>query len=379
MAAGVRLGKFGVQTFAASALPEILKSFDKPWTGTIDDELVAEARRHDVGPLVYHAIALRGGWDRQSSTAHEAFSQMAAEAALFEELNSQQVRRVLAALTGAGLAPLVFKGAALAYRHYPRPWLRPREDTDLIVRQDDVDEAAAIFERLGYSRVPRPTGDLVTHQFAYRTTAQGICHEFDVHWRISDPEVFADVLSFEALDRESVPLPALGPGARAIGDAHALVVACTHRVAHHYDTESLLWLYDIDLLARQLDGRGWTLVTAIAADKQIRQVCSRGLSLSARLFGTPVPAGVCELLARRPDVEPTAAYLRDGLRRVDLLQSDLGALNGWSARAKLLREHLFPPPAYILKSYGQTRGFLLPALYVHRIMRGAVDWLRPLR
>jgi putative nucleotidyltransferase-like protein len=363
----------------ASALPAILTRSDEPWNGTIDDELVAEARRHDVGPLLYHVLSLAGAWERQSSHAHDAFAQMAAEAVLFDELSRQDLRQVLDALATAGLAPLLFKGAALAYRHYARPWLRPRLDTDLLIREDEADDAAAVFERLGYLRVPRPTGKHVTHQFNYRTTSQGICLEYDVHCRLLDPQVFSSLLSYDELAREAVPVPPLGPAARAIGDVHALIVACTHRVAHHYDTESLLWLYDIDLLVRRLDERGWTEITGLASERRVRQVCARGLGLAADLFGAPVPPEVWAHLTSTHEVEPTAAYLRPHLRRVDILCSNLHALGGWRVRAQLLREHLLPAPRYILASYGQTRASLLPVLYVHRILRGAFKWFRPLR
>lgn len=364
---------------AASALPAILNRSGEPWNGIIDDELVAEARRHDVAPLVYHALNLAGAWPRQSSQVHDAFAQMAAEAALFDEFSRQNLRQVLDALAQAGLAPLLFKGAALAYRHYAQPWLRPRLDTDLLIREDEADDAAAVFERLGFLRVPRPTGEHVTHQFNYRTMSRGICLEYDVHCRLLDPEVFSGLLSYDELAGAAVPVPPLGPAARSIGDVHALIVACTHRVAHHYDTDSLLWLYDIDLLARRLDERGWNEITALASERRIRQVCARGLGLAAGLFGAPVPAEVLAHLTSAHEIEPTAAYLRPHLRRVDILRSDLHALGGWRVRAQLLREHLLPAPRYILATYGQTRASLLPALYVHRILRGAFKWFRPLR
>ena len=47
---------------------------------------------------------------------------------------------------------------------------------------------------------------------------------------------------------------------------------------------------------------------------------------------------------------------------------------GWGARLRLLREVAFPAPRYMLQSYGWadtglTRA-LLPALYLHRGLRG---------
>ena len=119
-------------------------------------------------------------------------------------------------------------------------------------------------------------------------------------------------------------------------------------------------------------------MTAIASAKRIRGVCARGLGLAADLFGTPIPASVSSGLAAVDGIEPSAGYLRGRLRRVDILASDMRALGGWRARARLLREHLLPAPPYVLASYGKPHPSVLPALYVHRIIRGAFKWFRPL-
>jgi hypothetical protein len=59
-----------------------------------------------------------------------------------------------------------------------------------------------------------------------------------------------------------------------------------------------------------------------------------------------------------------------------VLVSDLKALRSWRARLRLLREHAFPPPAFMRQRYGTTRWWLLPALYVYRFATGAVRWVR---
>ena len=221
--------------------------------GTVSAALVAAARQHDVGPLLYSALHEAGEWERQPSEIRDALARLAAEAALLDELRLATDRSVIAALHGAGLSPLVFKGAALAQRLYPKPWLRPRVDTDLLFPERERADAAALFEQMGFALVPRPTGAHVTHQCTYVQVVHGVRAEFDVHWRIADPQVFTDVLSYEELARDAVPVPQLGSAARSVSDVHALIIACTHRVAHHYDSDLLLFLYDIDLLGRRLD------------------------------------------------------------------------------------------------------------------------------
>jgi len=346
------------------------------WNGAIDGEFVESARRDDIGPLLYHALRRAGAWDAQPAPCREALATIARNAAAVDAVRLEVDRRVVSALGEAGFQPLLFKGAALAHRCYAESWLRPRVDTDILIPRATADDAAHALERLGLARLPRPTGDYVTHQFTYTATVSGVRSDFDVHWKVSDPHAFADLFAHDELARDAVPVPPLGPSARAIGDAHALLVACCHRVAHHHDELVPLFLADIDRLARRLAAASWSRVSSLAAEKRIARVCARGLSLSTDLFGTPVPPEVSRRLASAGD-EPTADYLRNGLRRVDILVADMRAL-GWKARARLLREHVLPAPAYVLAAYGTTQSWLLPALYVHRVARGAFRWFRPL-
>src|SRR5438552_4169732 len=210
-----------------------------PWSGLLDVALLDAAQEHDVGPLVYHALRPGPNWDRQPAPVRDRLTQLVSEAALLDRLRVDTDRSVIATLSAARLAPLIIKGAALAHRIYPASLLRPRVDTDLLIQENEQADAAAALTRMGFTRVPRPTGDHVTHQFTYVGAVHSIRVEYDIHWKIADPQVFADLLSYDELASEAVPLPQLGPSARTIADVYALLVACTHRVAHHYDTDSL--------------------------------------------------------------------------------------------------------------------------------------------
>jgi hypothetical protein len=363
--------------------PTALAAYLRPPVGALpplDLTICERLREQGIGPLVYRALRERHQLHTQPMVVRQELRRLYREETILEPFRREEVARVLDGLAQAGIGALVFKGTALAYTCYPEPALRPRLDTDLLIRRDAVDTASRVFERLGCTRALRTAGELVTHQFTYVSARHGLDIAFDVHWKLSDPQAFADLFSFEELDRAATPAPALARTARALGDEHALLVACTHRVAHHYDKEILGFLYDIDLLSRRLSLPAWDRVVAMAATKRIRRVTLRGLDLASRLLGTPIPERVrLELGSSTPvGEEPTAAYLNDGLRRVDILRSDLREL-GWRRRLKLIREHLLPAPSYVLQSYGQTRREILPFLYLIRIVRGASAWFRPLR
>ena len=363
----------------AQTLAAYLRPSDAPAV-PLDPVLSSHIRDHGIGPLLQRAMRERGVLNAQPGAIRDELARLSREEALIEPFRREEAERTLDALAAAGVPAIVFKGTALAYACYPDPSLRPRLDTDLLIRRQDVDAASRVFERLGCTRTLRTSGQHVTHQFTYVRTRLGLSFAFDVHWKIADPQPFADLFRFEELDRDAKPLAGLGPHARTLSSEHALLVACTHRVAHHYDREVLIDLCDIDLLAGALDAPAWVRVANLAFAKRIRRVVARGLELTSERLGTAIPAGVLDALTANDGggAEPTAAYLTAGFRKVDILAADLREL-GWSDRLQLLGEHLFPPPAFVLKSFGRTQPILLPVLYTVRIVRGAGAWFRQLR
>ena len=343
----------------------------------LDMSDVRAADDHGIASLLFAGLRRTSAWDRQPAAVQRALANIAREAALLDVVRRADLTRVLAAAEAEGIRVLVFKGAALAWTHYDEPWHRSRIDTDLLVRESDSHRTSALFERLGYRWDPGAVGEVVTAQFQYVGMRSQMQVAYDVHWRIANPLVFADACSFDELEHDSVVIEPLG-SARAPDDVHAMLIACIHRVAHHYDDDTLIRLLDIDRLARGLSADGWESLERVAAEKQVIAVVRRGLERAKRFFDTPVPAGFVER-APSASAEPCAAYLAARITRVDILRSDLRALRSWRARAQLVREHLFPPAWYMFATSGTTSRLALPRLYAMRIVRGAAAWFRPLR
>jgi hypothetical protein len=331
------------------------------------------AERHGVLPLL--AERLQGSaapeelQRRLRQTAHGRLAEdMALEAGL---------RALLAALDAAGIPALLMKGTPLAYTHYARPDLRPRLDTDVLIPVDRRDRTDRALRALGYTTEPQPGASYVMYQRTYVAVREGLPdHVVDVHWRLANPEVFGNVLTFEEMSVGAVSLPALGPAARALSDLHALLVACVHRVAHHYDEDRLIWLYDIHLLASRLPPAAWAQFTALSAERHVAAICRVSLRKTADRFGTHIPQFVMaeELGTARP-AEVTARYLTSNRSRLRLMLEDLRVLPTWTDRWRLVREHAFPPSAYMREVYAPASGLPLPWLYLRRIVHGARKWL----
>jgi putative nucleotidyltransferase-like protein len=288
----------------------------------------------------------------------------------------RELQRLVSAFTATNIDVLLMKGASLAYDVYGDPAWRVRSDADLFIRAADASRIRSLLHELGYTSFAAVSGDLAVSQFhCERVAAPGIRHLCDVHWKIVNRLRFADAVRFDELAGESIRLPMLGPGARGLGRMHALWLACVHRAAHHYDQDTLLWLYDVHLLVEALDTAGLERFVALAERSGARRICLRALLLARTRFATRIPAEVIAALEAAPADEPSTVFLNRGMRQIDVLRDDLRVLPDWRARRKLIGEHLFPDPAYMRECYAPGSSAPIAWLYLGRIVAGARKWL----
>lgn len=331
----------------------------------ITPAILEAAREERVHLLLAHRLRL------------PAFDDDRRAAAAVEAARQSELRRVLGALAGAGVRPVLIKGASIAYTHYVRPELRPSADADLMVPPDSRRAVERALTAIGYRQPLESMGDLMSGQFHFQKRSRaGLEQALDVHWRISNVRAFADALSYEEIARDAVPVPPLGPHALGTSAVHALLVACTHRVAHHADSDAPLWLFDIHLLARGCGAAERAVLVDLAYARRMRAVCARGLQLADAAFGGIDAGWIGELAAAGGDVEPSAAFLGGGMRPVDILRANLAATPRWRGRVQLLREHVFPSSTFMYERYRMRRPIALPFLYLHRLLSGLPKWFR---
>lgn len=355
------------------------------------DRLQREAYEHGVHTLVAANLSGPHRADCPEWVRHP-FARERVDEAAEEQLVRQSIRSVIAGCTEAGLAPLIFKGAALAFTHYADPSDRPYVDLDLLVRPAEAPRAALVLEALGYTAAVSVTGALLAEapdaatidryapssQVPFtRRDARGTPLEVDLHWRPTIPQVLAQVFDQDDLHANAVAVPALGPGARAFGPVHALLLACLHRLAHHHGSDRLIWLYDLHLLGTRLTDREVAHLLHLARHHQVAALCLDGLVRAETAFGSAFPAALLDGLrdAAASGEEPSAMYLVSRLRQVDVLRADLAAQATLGARMRLLREHLFPPASYLRQRYDVQSPLWLPWLYLRRAVTGARRWM----
>jgi hypothetical protein len=350
----------------------ILRNESRSWPwGNETEPFLEEVGRHSMEPLIaWHLKKSRLAADWPQPVL-ERLDQQLREHTVREAILGVELTNTLDALAHAGLPALLMKGTALAYTLYPTPTVRRRGDTDLLVRGADRDRVTSVLTGLGFQRQNHLQGEHVGHQALFRKNdAFGVTHDLDVHWKINNRPLFADMLTWDDLEPSAVPVPALGAHARALGTVHALTLACVHPVAHHGDMPAeLRWIYDIHLLASAIpetDVESWV---ALVRRLALGAVCAHGLNLAREDFGSNLSP---RLRHAFDDIgaEPSARYLTAGPWIGDVRLSDLRTTPGTLPKMRLIREVVLPTPAYMREAYGVSSAIWLPPLYVYRIMRG---------
>jgi hypothetical protein len=302
--------------------------------------------------------------------------------AAIELMRKHELIRVLNALAESAVRPLLLKGTALAHTLYASPVLRPRADTDILIGVGDRNITAEALSELGYHQPNALGGELVTYQCGYvRRDSCGIEHVLDVHWRVSNTQMFSGALDHAELMLRSLPLPALGEHARMPALADSLLLACMHRVHHFHSAyrvegveslsgDRLIWLYDIHLLLEAMGDPELEAFARLAEEKGLRAICADGVQKTQQCFATRTPGYVLKRLQGAGHTEPSSAHLRKGGARH--LLTELRSLPGWRERFGLLREHLLPSADYMLEKYATSNRAWLPMLYVRRGIHGAL-------
>lgn len=319
---------------------------------------------HGVAPLVYATQPLP---ELRGAAIH---------AAAVEPMRAEDLREVLSALAARNIDVILTKGTALAYDLYPAPELRPRGDVDLLVSRERAEEAITAFRALGFTAQLTSGDEHGVRQLTLsRTDAHGIRHDYDLHWDIANTPLFASALQFESIT--TIPLPRLGPHARGLANADALLYACIHRVAHHHDNERLIWLVDIALLRERMSAEEHRRFWRQAADARVVGACRRSIELADAWVSRAATHRAEDFLSAEELTrdEASQAFLDRDLTYGGVMLANLRALT-WKARAQRLWQLAFPPAAFVQQSFGRHPRLLLPWLYVRRGVRGVARLFR---
>ena len=337
-------------------------------------DLLAVAEYEGVCALLGEIIRSSGVSPSWPSEFNAGLTAVAHQQLAIELLGRSDLIQVVQALAEAGIPMLVLKGTALAYSVYPAAHLRPRWDTDLLLPDTDaIERAKPVLAAVGYTASNVPTTTAMAYELSFhRDTPGGNTHWIDAHWALANNALYAGCFEFDELHAEAIALPALGDHARGLGSVHALLHACVHRVGNLPVGEGnrLIWLYDMDLLARRFSARDFDRLRNLSVQRGLAGASWDGLRNAVSTFATPLPDGLLDALKRAANQEHFD--VRKAGRRWYQEWHNLRALPV-AKRRSWAWEKLFPNPAYMRELYPVGNRWSLGCAYAQRLGHGL--WL----
>ncbi len=242
--------------------------------------LVATARRHGVLAIC------AGELIRRCPAAEAAIRDALRAMALEGETSRTYVAEALDALRGAGLAPLVVKGPALAALAYGDPTVRPYDDVDLLLDGPGRAQALDVLQRVGWHD-SRNTPPLAQRHLLRTTEDLALVHpRCEVALELVHP---GGILRDAAPAAESPPCPFEIHGAVATAPSKAdhFLYCAAHGAKHGYTR--LVWLADLDRLAVNFTDADWASVVAQARVRRLTRALGLSAVLAQKLLATPFP------------------------------------------------------------------------------------------
>ena len=340
--------------------------------GTSEDELWQVGLENGVLVLANHKLANSETAASLPQKFRDRLQKYSLNAAATELGQEHELHDVFARFYDENIRFLLIKGTPLAYILYPQTYLRSRCDTDILfTSKEDAEKAWQQLKESGYNRPNAVSGEFVSHEFScHKKDSIGVDHALDMHWKLSNSQLFAQVFSFTELSDSSTSIPELGEQTKALGPIHALLLACMHRIAHKTEgmENRLIWLYDIHLLTGKFSELQWQQFISLATDKRMCGICLDGIQQTMMTFNTKIPGEVIRQLREGATHEKYSTEI--GESRLAMELSNLRALPGWKERAGLIKERVFPDVNYMLVKYDTQNKALLPYLYLRRAIGG---------
>jgi len=197
---------------------------------------------------------------------------------------------VAAALAGAGVEGLWFKGYALARDVYASPEERPSGDLDVLVRERDVPAAARALEAAGFmAGAPQRVGPM-ERSFVRRREGEPVV-DVDLHWKFVGPE---SLIREMRVDPEPIMARArtVRPGMLFPALEDAFILGAANLASHAFGP---LGQY-LDFARLAARGPDWEVVSKRATETRTRAALGAALAVAGDLFAAPVPGEVLRRL-----------------------------------------------------------------------------------
>jgi hypothetical protein len=275
--------------------------------------LIGLARRHRVTPLVYwnlHTICA----EDVPPAAMQLFRETYRSSAQKNLLLAAELLKILNLLDSNAIPVLPLKGPTLAVLAYDNLSLRPFEDLDILVREQDVVRVKQLLVSNGYQTELGLSGSreaaFLRSQYEYHFERADSKVVIGLHYRVR-PRHFGFELTPETLWERRETMALFGQQVWCLAMEDQILTLCAHGTYHCWET--LSWICDIAQLLRIGTNLNWVRLVDRAKALGSERMLMLGLLLAHDLLEAPVPVAVAGQLRADTITKALAHQVCDAL------------------------------------------------------------------
>jgi Uncharacterised nucleotidyltransferase len=271
----------------------------------------------------------------------EQLNRSYAETMIRSLANRACFREVVAAFTTEQIPVIVLKGAYLGTFVYKNPALRPMCDLDLLVPDEQFDQARRLLESLGFRIAAEPLdGEYRALQPALAHTRSGILPcAVDLHRDLSCMDHYR--LPSSLVWQEAVQGELYGQSVFFLPNELNFIHLGTHALTHVGLIRD--WL-DLVLFLRRI-GVDWNKLASVAGSLGVLRPLYWVFNDLKQDWGLIVPERIADSLAAYVPARMEDRVIRHKLRYIWRIVARFQLLPGWNLRVRYLRMRLFPQGA----------------------------------
>lgn len=323
------------------------------------------ARQHRLGPMLHYRFlvsqqrsllpaAVRDDWERQYRKS--ATRSLVIQHALVT---------VQARLLDAGIRSAALKGAWLAWQMYDEPALRPMRDIDLLVADDQVEQAYAVLIAAGAGPAPKSNISVGEARASHKHMPPlvfghpRVC--FEIHWRLSlpapDEDPQAQIAQTTALLARSVDVIVGKEKVTCLDPTDTLLHLIAHAVYDHRLDNGPTILSDLAAILTKADidwPRFWEML-----DSQGRRPGAELLFALVAEYHHIQPERLGNAASCKPPAElieaAKALMIKDLDQRTEVyFDAEMVAAGNLFGKARMIGRRAFPPRHIVAHYSGRS-------------------------
>jgi hypothetical protein len=270
----------------------------------LDAGFAETCARCDVHPQI-HALLEKNGRLHLAGDAATALAAGRTKVRHDNMLLIGRTEQALDALQQRSVRTLALKGFDLIHRVYAFDE-RPLDDVDLLVPREQLPDAVAALESIGWQAPPEPqrTHYIRSSHHLPLDSPGPLSVGLELHWDLAQQSRFS--VDPDGILKRAAPLEIGGRSILRCDDHDLVAHLLLHHLAHYFDTR-LKWLMDMQRLTSN-PGFDWSLVVERIRRWGASVACGAALRHLHRLDPRLIPGDVRRALplplSRRPFVAP---------------------------------------------------------------------------